>query len=166
MSPVPSWGTHLMTSPDPNHLPKAPSPGNTLGVRVSTNVFGGHTIQSSAHQLWRIPEKFRGDSAGVGAQCHLFSRLPGLWGSQKGAQRMWKRHWSSSAGVHGGGLCSLGGAGPFRASWAGRGVGSVTWKRRVSHLEAIALANASLGAFISAAVCAAPTHWAPGEAVL
>lgn len=45
-------GATLLTSPEPRHLPKPPPNTNTLGVRVSTWEFGGHTTnQSSTHPI-------------------------------------------------------------------------------------------------------------------
>lgn len=48
---VPSWGFTLMTSCQPNYLPKISYPNTAiLAVRVSTHEFCGHiSIQSTAH---------------------------------------------------------------------------------------------------------------------
>lgn len=126
-------GSMLLASSNPSHLPKAPSPSNTLGLRASMNEWG-HTAQSVAHQLWRISEKFPGGSAGVGAQGHFFSPLPELGQSERCTEDG-KGTLSSSAGAPGGG---------DSAPWAGPGlseppgqeeaVGSLIWKWRVSSI--------------------------------
>ena len=47
MALIPSWGPSLMTSCNPNHLPKAPPP-NTIrvGARASTGILGEHKYSS------------------------------------------------------------------------------------------------------------------------
>lgn len=158
-----------MTSSNPNHLPKAPSSNNTLGVGTERQqvTWGKRTIQSTAHQRERISEVST-------RQCWSWSEVSFLFlaprpGRQsENAQRMKKELIELfSRGTWQGVSAPWERLGLPEPPWAGRGSGPPHLETHSPiELEATLYLMPSPGPLILAARHAAPTHWVPGEAIL